>query len=112
MGMLPKKRTSATLSLTSKELNQKGLLLSRLGQLLEDGFSLREALSFLETIADKKAKPIIQEIIRETGLGIEFSTVLKQAGFPESTCSQVYFSLYHGQFAQSLYTAGNHLIQQ
>lgn len=112
MGMLPKKHTNATLSLTSKELNQRGLILSRLGQLLEDGFSLREALTFLETIADKKSKPILQEIIRETALGIEFSTVLKQAGFPDSTCSQIYFSLYHGQFAQAVYTAGKHLIQQ
>ena len=112
MATLPSKRINATLSLTSKDLNQRGQLLTRLGHLLEEGFSLKEALTFLETIADKKTKPVIHEIKREAGVGVEFSTVLKNAGFPDYTCSQIYFSLYHGQFAKAVYSAGNHLIKQ
>lgn len=112
MVTFPKKPTHAISSLTSKELTQQGVFLSRLGRLLQDGFSLKEALTFLETIADKKSKPIVQGIKDEASLGVEFSTVLKQAGFPDYTCSQVYFSLFHGRFSEAVTHAGDHLLKQ
>lgn len=112
MALLPRKHINATLSLTSKELHARGQILTRLGNLLEDGFSLKESLIFLETIADKKTKPIIQEIRKEAGIGKELSTVLKQAGFPDDTCSQIYFALFHGQFSKAIFTAGTHLVKQ
>ncbi len=109
---LLKKPTGVTSSPTSKQLHKQGVFLNRLGRLHEDGFSLKEALTFLQTIADKDTKEMVHFLIIESAKGSEFSSVLKEAGFPDYTCTQVYFSLFHGQFAHSLINAGDLLIKQ
>lgn len=112
MATLRKKPTGVTSSRTSKQLKNQGVCLNRLGRLHEDGFSLKEALTFLETISDDKSKETVRYLMNETATGSDFSSALKGAGFPDYTCTQVYFSMYHGQFAQSLIHAGDLLIKQ
>ena len=112
MATLPKRHTSATSFLTHKQTVHQGQFLKRSGRLLLDGFSLQEALRFLETIGDVKSRPMIQTIYREVSQGALISDALKQAGFPDVVCAQLYFALYHGQLAQATLDAGNQLIKQ
>ncbi|MDN6327460.1 MAG: type II secretion system F family protein, partial [Alkalibacterium sp.] len=112
MALSTKKPISVTIYRTHKTTIQQGYFLKRCGQLLMDGFSLQEALIFLETIVDKHAKHMIETIHTEVSKGILFSEALKKAGFSDVVCSQLYFSLYHGHLAETALKAGEQLLKQ
>lgn len=112
MATLPKKHTSAISFLTHKQTVRQGQFLKRCGRLLLDGFSLQEALRFLETIGDEKSRPMVQSIYGEVSQGALFSDALKVAGFPDVVCAQLYFSLFHGELAQTTLHAGNAMIKR
>ncbi|WP_423188787.1 competence type IV pilus assembly protein ComGB [Alkalibacterium sp. f15] len=112
MAILPKKHTSVISFLTHKQTIRQGQFLKRCGRLLLDGFSLQEALLFLETIVDAKSKQMVQIIHKEVSQGTLFSEALKKAGFPDEVCAQLYFSLYHGQLAETAINAGSQLLKR
>lgn len=112
MVTLPKKHTTIISFLTHKQTVRQGQLLKRCGQLLLDGFSLQEALIFLETIVDKESKKLIRIIHAEVSKGEMFSESLKKAGFTDVVCAQLYFSLFHGHLAETTMSAGNQLLKQ
>lgn len=112
MAISLKKLTTVILSRTHRKTLQHGRFLKRCGQLLLDGFSLQEALVFLETIEDTDAKEMIETVHTEVSRGELFSSALKKAGFSDVICAQLYFSLFHGQLAQTTLKAGNQLLKQ
>jgi len=91
---------------------RQGQFLKRCGRLLLDGFSLQDALRFLETIVDDESNRMIRIIYREVSQGLLFSDALKAAGFPDVICAQLYFSLYHGHLAETTLQAGHQLLKQ
>lgn len=112
MAISLKKPTAAISFRTHKDTVRQGRFLKRCGQLLLDGFSLQEALVFLETIVDSESKAMIELIHAEVSRGEVFSSALKTAGFSDVICAQLYFSLYHGQMAQTAVKAGSQLLKQ
>lgn len=112
MAISLKKPTTATLFRTHKETLRQGRFLKRCGQLLLDGFSLQEALVFLETIVDSDSRQMIEVVHKEVSRGELFSAALKEAGFSDVVCAQMYFSLFHGQLAQTAVKAGSQLLKQ
>lgn len=104
MAIFRKKHIKATKSL--KSMYSQGIFLKRLGQLLLEGLSMKDALLFLSTTGNKHHKEWITFI--ESGLQ-EGHTLHEQLGllnFTDQVCSQIYFSMIHGQFAQTIYDCG------
>ncbi len=112
MGIFPKKRTTGISFRTSKHLYKQGLFLSRLGRLLSEGFSLKDSLHFMNTLSKNDSDNWVDTINREVSMGASLSEALVQCEFPDHTCTQLYFALYHGDFNQAITRAGRQLIKQ
>src|SRR5699024_2004805 len=104
MGIFQKKPIKATKSL--KSLYSQGVFLKRLGHLLIEGFSMKDALIFLSTTGDTKIKRWIVSIQNGLEQGHSFHEELKKLNFNDRICSQIYFSMIHGQFASTIYECG------
>lgn len=110
MATFRKKPINATKSL--KSLHNQGLFLKRLGVLLLEGFSIKKALQFLKTISDIEIERWILAIESGMEAGNEFHYELKQLGFSEQVCSQIYFSVVHGNFGETIYHCGEQIINE
>lgn len=108
MAIFQKKPIKATKSL--KSMYQQGVFLKRLGHLLLEGFSLQDALHFLKTTGDKTMRLWIESIEQGMNQGQPFYRQLKELAFPNQICSQIYFSMIHGYFAQTIYDCGEQLL--
>lgn len=82
--------------------------LIKLSSLVQEGFTLGEALTFLARIMPKEAI-WIQMIIQQLENGERFDEAIRNHGFPERVCSQIYLSLIHGRFAFALNSSGKYL---
>ena len=108
MVLLPKKTFKNTaFRKTQTELMQASFL-TKLASLIQEGFTLREALTFLATIMPKEAH-WIQLILHELENGQRFDEALRNQGFSERISSQIYLSLIHGQFSEALGASGQYL---
>lgn len=108
MAIFRKKRIKATKSL--KSLYSQGIFLKRLGQLLLEGFSMKNALIFLSTTGNTHHRDwilAIQEGLQEGGT---LHDQLKDLNFSDQVCSQIYFSMIHGQYAQTIHECGVQLL--
>lgn len=77
-----------------------------LGELLEEGHTLNQALDYLEILLENKDQWIGR--FRESLLsGTSLDQAMKEAGFPEWISSQVYMANHHGQLAKSLIACAN-----
>lgn len=110
MDSLQNKPTQATKSLKSSFT--QGLFLKRLGTLLMEGFSLKEALHFMSTIAERETSKWIDSIEQGLEQGHALHEELRQIKFTERVCSQIYFSVIHGNFSHSVYLSGTQLLKQ
>lgn len=82
--------------------------LLQLSELLKEGFSLHDALTFLAFIFEEQ-KESITKINQELAKGATFEYVMKEVGFSEMVCSQLYLSQQHGQFVETLFYIGDFL---
>jgi len=110
MDILQNKSIQATKSLKSSF--SQGLFLKRLGTLLREGFSLKEALTFMRTISGKETLIWIDSIKKGLEQGNSLHEELKQLNFSERVCSQIYFSIIHGNFSDAVYQSGSQLLAQ
>lgn len=110
MGLLQNKLTRDILSL--RKTREQGTFLKRLGTLLEEGFSLKDALSFLSTITSKEKKNWIDSILTGMERGHVLHEELGKIDFPERTCSQLYFAFSHGSFSETVRLCGQQLLDQ
>nr|WP_197017791.1 competence type IV pilus assembly protein ComGB [Alkalibacterium sp. AK22] len=97
---------------TSKVFQQQGIFLSRLGRLLREGFSMRESLLFLESLGKGEWKERTLSIRGEIEQGASLGEALENQGFPDYTCTRLFFALHHGQFHQAVSDSGRQLIRQ
>lgn len=108
MALFQNRLTRDILSL--KRSYEQGVFLKRLGTLLEEGFSLKDALAFLSTIANKEKKSWINSIQLGLEKGNMLHEELKKINFSDRTCAQLYFSLVHGSFHEMVRISGQQLI--
>ena len=79
--------------------------LIQLAHLLEEGFSLDEALKFLEYLFEAEKKDLEQ--MRDTlGEGRRFDECLKRVGYSETNTSQIYLSMQFGSFEKACASIG------
>lgn len=84
---------------------RKAYFLIKTGLLIEEGFTLKEALVFLKMIMPKE-KVLIQRIITGLGEGHEFHQLLKEKNFNQQITTQLYLAQVHGAFGRTLLTTG------
>ncbi|MDE1547835.1 competence type IV pilus assembly protein ComGB [Jeotgalibaca caeni] len=75
--------------------------LLRLAELLQEGFSLSEALKFLQVMMGKQ-KEDIQEMLKQMERGTAFPSTLEQLGFSSQILVQLHLSIIHGTFNETL----------
>ncbi|MCC5894606.1 MAG: type II secretion system F family protein [Alkalibacterium sp.] len=112
MGIFQKKPISGTSLRTSNHLYKQGVFLNRMGRLLSEGFSMNESLHFLQTLSKSDSASWVTIIRNEVTEGSSLSAALHKCGFPDQTCTQLYFALYHGNFAQAITRSGKQLVKQ
>lgn len=86
----------------------QGAFLMKLSSLVQEGFTLGEALEFLIKIMPKE-ETWIQLITNQLENGDRFDEAIRTLGFPERVCSQIYLSLIHGRFSYALNLSGKYL---
>lgn len=105
MAIFQKRPTKATKSLKSR--HSQAVFLKRLGHLLEEGFSIQGALFFLERTGNRDIQYWVQSIQDGLSRGESLHRELAQLNFSDQICSQIYFSVIHGQFAQTISQCGH-----
>lgn len=110
MDIFQKVRTLNILSPSLKK--EKGLFLKRMGALLEEGYSIKNTLKFI----DKFEKDIIKSWIAsiQEGLlrGSSFHEELARIGFSSKVCSQIYLASQYGDYAKTISHCGEQLLEQ
>lgn len=100
MALLMKKgfKKSAKINFTK---TQRLVFLRLCADLLQNGFSLQQALSFMEksgAISSKKMQILQQRLATEN----DFSKCLASMGFGKDAVMQIEFALHHGDLAQTM----------
>lgn len=108
MMQLAKKLTSSTIFPKTVNPYIQIKFLRMLGQLLEEGFSMKEALNFLVIVLGKK-EAWIQEVSHKIESGRSLDGAIRDYQFPDWICSQLYFAHHHGRLAHTLIQCGNQL---
>lgn len=109
MDLFPKK---LIYNLSSREKpNEKGLFLKRIGMLLENGYSLKEALTFLEKFETGMTEQWIKVIQKGLVAGHPFHQELEKVGFSEKVCSQIYLANEFGLYAKTITGCGEQILE-
>lgn len=108
MASFQKKFTTNTLF--REKSNDKGLFLKRIGTLIEEGYSIKDALDFLSKIEKGKSTEWIKQI--QTGLltGDPFHKELEKAGFSDRICGQIYLAAQYGNYGETIRQCGEQLL--
>lgn len=112
MDIFRRRPINGTLFRKNKDIREQGLFLKRLGMLLGEGFSLKHALDFLYAIASIEKREWILKLQSGLKQGQTLHEELKKVGFSDRTCTQIYLSSVHGQFASTIERCGKQLIEQ
>ena len=110
MVLFRKKPIKATRSL--KSLHNQAIFLKRLGQLLLEGLSMQEALRFLSTTGNQEIKQWVNHVQAGFSQGRTLDEMLGELNFSDQVASQIYFSLVHGQFAQTISDCGQQMMDR
>lgn len=109
MASLQKKRTTSILS--REHPGEKGLFLKRIGMLLEEGYSIKEALSFLGKIERGHATKWVSAIQKGLLEGSSFHGELEKLGFSTKVCAQIYLAAQFGNYGRAITQSGDQLLQ-
>lgn len=82
-------------------LNQQCLFLNRLSELLAEGFSISEAISFLKIMMVKQESQLDQ-VVKRMASGESFPSSLSSLGFSADIITQLHFSIRNGQLIETL----------
>lgn len=96
--------------LSREHLDEKGLFLTRVGKLLEEGYSLKDALNFLEKIEKEDIKTWIKVIQADLETGGTFHETLEKIGYSSKICSQIYFAYQFGDYAKTITRCGQQML--
>lgn len=102
-----------TINITFREQpDEKGVFLKRLGTLLEEGYSIKDALDFLLKIEKNATKEWIKMIQKGMLMGNALHEELDNLAFPTKTCAQIYFASHYGDYGQTIARCGEQLLQE
>lgn len=87
------------------------MFLNRLGDMLQNGFSMGDAIGFLGRM-DQKGSTFTHAMLRKLQDGIPIHEILSEEQFDKKACAQVFFAEKHGNIALALKEAGNYLIKR
>ncbi|KUP07397.1 hypothetical protein Q73_09275 [Bacillus coahuilensis m2-6] len=93
-------------------IRKQGEALIRLAQMLENGFSLKEALIFLLYYQEKAPEEWVRTINHALLSGNSLADVFEMIGYGKHICSQVYFAEVHGNMSKTLSDGGYYLLQK
>lgn len=85
---------------------KKADFLTRIGSLLEQGYTISESIHLFLKYENKKEKVILKEILYELEFGHSFSDALVKLQIPKNIISFVYFAEHYGNLAQGLKDGG------
>src|SRR5699024_5344378 len=102
-----------TTSITFHEkANEKGVFLKRMGTLIEEGYSMKDALSFLSKIEKNMSKEWVISIQESMLLGNPFHSGLEKLDFSTKVCAQIYFASHYGNYVQTITRCGEQLLKE
>ncbi|EFR31512.1 competence type IV pilus assembly protein ComGB [Eremococcus coleocola] len=87
---------------------QQAYFLKSIATLLQEGFSLIQALNFMKILLAKQT-PALDHMMTLLGKGGQFDQALFDLGFSLACRSQVYYAQKQGRFNQGLLKAGQHI---
>lgn len=108
MALSLKKRITNILS--REHVNEKGVFLKRIGTLLEEGYSIKDALEFLVKIEKGHVKEWVGEIQKGMLAGYSFHEELEKVGFSSKVCSQIYLATHYGNYGETISRCGDQLL--
>ncbi|OZI11942.1 hypothetical protein CEW92_09400 [Bacillaceae bacterium SAS-127] len=85
----------------------QGEFIFRLGEMLQQGFSIGSALEFLLLNFDRNHHESIRLIRSELNAGTPLNEILQLLQFPSTICLQVFFAEKHGHLPATLKYAGD-----
>jgi competence protein ComGB len=93
------------------QAKEQAYFLKRLGELLQEGFSLSEGLSFLKMMQPKRADDI-QRMLARLETGVNLAEALAGCGFSEQVVSQLRLSFLHGKLTETLLFCSDFLAEK
>ncbi|WP_090989184.1 competence type IV pilus assembly protein ComGB [Bacillus sp. OV322] len=89
-------------------MKEQALLLSRLGDLLENGYPLSQALHFLKLQETKKKTADLENALLSLRDGNPLHSVLSELRFHPQLISYIFYAEHYGQLAKALKDAGSY----
>lgn len=93
-------------------LEEQGQFFTQLGKLLEKGYSLAQAIEFLQFQQPLARQHDLQRCLSFFRAGLSFHEALQPLAFHSEAIGYLFFAEQHGQFAQGLVEAGNMLLNK
>lgn len=87
---------------------QQSYFLQTIAELLEQGFSLNQALHFIQLLLPRY-QVLIQSMVTQLEQGKPFEKALQQVGFPLFVVAQLFYAQRQGRFVASLHDNARHL---
>jgi competence protein ComGB len=92
-------------------LKEQGMLLARIGEMVEKGFTLSESLDFLGRLHERHL-PLFQTMIDRLKKGEPIHLVFHGQGFDSQACSQLFFAEKHGFLVTAVKESGKYLLRK
>lgn len=102
-----KKTTIGIMSPKKRNNKIQADFLQKLGELLAEGFSMKDALDFVRILSP--GEEWIREVQRGVAQGGRLDEELSKANFPEHITSQLFLAYVHGHLAETLIGCGKQL---
>lgn len=90
------------------KFKDQSLFLQTLHELLIDGFSMSQALVFMEILLPQY-RPLIKILVEHLEAGMSLEKGLRQIGYPLEIVAQLFYAQKQGRFYESLLTSANAL---
>lgn len=102
-----------TINILSPNLEkEKGLFLKRVGDLLNEGYSIKNTLHFISKFEKEMIKAWIMSIQDGMLNGSSFHEELAKVGFSSKVCSQIYLASQYGDYGKAISHCGEQLLEQ
>ena len=90
------------------KLKDQAFFLKKLGELLENGYSLSDAIQFLKFQESKKKQADFQDVLKDFKNGHPLHYVLTKMNFHPQLVSYIYFGEQYGDLSQALKEGGQY----
>ncbi|WP_027107767.1 competence type IV pilus assembly protein ComGB [Lacticigenium naphthae] len=108
MDIFQKTRTQNMQSHKRISQKEQGQFLITVGSLIKEGFSLKESMSIVQSVSEKRNN-WMDYLCEGLEKGERFDSLLKELGFSNGIIIQISFSFLHGNFHETLLSCGNQI---